>query len=147
MYGAHRSEPNTDGPDGHGALLPAVLDADPNADLPIVSSPKAWVPMDDEHTLLISILRRARKGATHSTSKLKSTPGIRAEDSITCPTPPTGSGAGGPRRMPEMLQIDRDAPVQPDLLGYPQYRDADQAVTESMGPIVDHEKEHLRRAT
>ncbi len=118
----------------------------PNADFADHVVAKAWVPMDDTHTMLISIYGGRAKGATYSSSKLKSGGGIPGADSLDY-LPNTTDWYGRWRAVQNIgndWEIDRVA--QRDQQIYTGIRNIviqDQAVTESMGPIVDHTKEHL----
>ncbi|MDE2361234.1 MAG: Rieske 2Fe-2S domain-containing protein [Hyphomicrobiales bacterium] len=146
MYGAFRPEP-----DGrmHWRMAHFCLPfwtQTPNADFADHVVAKAWVPMDDTHTLLISVYGGRAKGATYSTSKLKSGAGIPGAEALDM-LPNTTDWFGRWRPVQNIgndWQIDREA--QRTNKVYSGIRNIvmqDQAVTESMGPIVDHTKEHL----
>lgn len=146
MYGAYRSEPNGQ---MHWRMAHFCLPfwtQTPNADFADHVVAKAWVPMDDEHTLLISIYGGPAKGATYSTSKLKSGAGIPGAEGFDY-LPNTTDWFGRWRSAQNAgndWQIDRDAQRSNRIYsGIHNIVMQDQAVTESMGPIVDHEKEHL----
>jgi hypothetical protein len=118
----------------------------PNADFADHVVAKAWVPMDDSHTMLISIYGGRAKGATYSTSKLKSGAGIPGADPLEY-LPNTTDWYGRWRPVLNIgndWQIDRKAQRTKKIYtGIRNIVMQDQAVTESMGPIVDHTKEHL----
>jgi phenylpropionate dioxygenase-like ring-hydroxylating dioxygenase large terminal subunit len=118
----------------------------PNADFADHVVAKAWVPMDDEHTMLISIYGGRAKGATYSSSKLKSGGGIPGADKLDyLPNSTDWFGRWRAVQNPRNdWEIDRVA--QRENRTYTGIRNIviqDQAVTESMGPIVDHTMEHL----
>ena len=118
----------------------------PNADFADHVVAKAWVPMDDTHTMLISIFGGRAKGATYSSSKLKSGAGIPGADGLDY-LPNTTDWFGRWRAAQNIgndWQIDRVAQRENRIYtGIRNIVIQDQAVTESMGPIVDHTKEHL----
>ena len=67
MYGAFRPEAGRSNVLAHGAFLLPFWTQMPNADFADHVVAKAWVPMDDTHTMLISIYGGRAKGATYST--------------------------------------------------------------------------------
>ena len=145
MYGAYRPEANGR---MHWRMAHFCLPfwtQTPNADFADHVVAKAWVPMDDTHTMLISIYGGRAKGATYSSSKLKSG-GASAVRTvwITCPIQRTGRPLAA-RAEPRQRLGDRPGGAATNVI-YTGIRNIvmqDQAVTESMGPIVDHTKEHL----
>jgi phthalate 4,5-dioxygenase len=146
MYGAYRPETNgrTHWRIAHFAL--PFWTQTPNADFADHVVAKAWVPMDDTHTLLISIYGGVAKGATYSKSTLKSGSGIGGADPLEY-LPNTTDWFGRFRSVQNMSndwQIDREAQRSNRIYtGIRNIIMQDQAVSESMGPIVDHTKEHL----
>jgi phthalate 4,5-dioxygenase oxygenase subunit len=101
---------------------------------------RAWVPMDDTHTMSMRILANAGKVDPGGAAQL----GIRlgADDLL----PNTGDwyGRWRPRSnaMNDYLQ-DRDRQRSNSFSGIPGIAAEDQAVTESMGEIVNRMGEHL----
>jgi phthalate 4,5-dioxygenase len=118
----------------------------PNADFSDHVVAKAWVPMDDTHTMLISIYGGRAKGATYSSSKLKSGTGIGGAEPLEY-LPNTTDWFGRWRAVQNLSNdwgIDREAMRANRIYsGIRNIVMQDQAVTESMGLIVDHTKEHL----
>lgn len=118
----------------------------PNADFADHVVAKAWVPMDDEHTMLISIYGGRAKGATYSSSTLKSGGGIPGADKLDyLPNSTDWFGRWRAVQNPRNdWEIDRVAQRENRIYtGIRNIVIQDQAVTESMGPIVDHTMEHL----
>jgi phthalate 4,5-dioxygenase len=119
----------------------------PNADIADHVVAKAWVPMDDTHTMLVSIFGGRARGSTYSSMALKrggaAIPG--AEPLVYLPNSTDWYGRWrAAQNAGNDWQIDRQA--QRANLIYSGIRNIvmqDQAVTESMGPIVNHAKEHL----
>lgn len=146
MYGAYRPESNgrTHWRMAHFSL--PFWTQTPNADFADHVVAKAWVPMDDTHTMLISIYGGVAKGATYSTSKLKSGSGIGGAEPLDY-LPNTTDWFGRWRAVQNIgndWQIDREAQRSNRIYtGIRNIVMQDQAVSESMGPIVDHTKEHL----
>jgi hypothetical protein len=103
--------------------------------------------MDDTHTMLISIFGGRARGATYSSLKLKSggasIPGAGPLDMLPNSTDWFGRWRAVQNPANDW-QIDREAQRKNE--SYSGIRNIvmqDQAVTESMGLIVDHTKEHL----
>ena len=100
----------------------------PNADFADHVVAKAWVPMDDTHTMLISIFGGRAKGATYSSLKLKS--GSKAFPApIALDYLPNTTDWFGRWRAAQNpgndWQIDRDAQRdEPHLFRHSQHRDA-----------------------
>ncbi len=108
---------------------------------------RAWVPMDDHHTMMI-FWRRKGEGAPSSTlAPLKNGQPLAGAK----PMPdfhPTGTGWLDRYRVvadeSNDWLIDREAQRSNRIYsGIDNIGLQDQAVTESMGPITDHAKEHL----
>ncbi len=95
---------------------------------------RAWVPMDDTHTMFFSMTKKAR-GIQRATQ-----PGLELQ-------PNTSDGYGRFRMVSNAsndYRIDREAQRnQLEYTGIPGVHTQDQAVTESMGPIYDRTQEHL----
>jgi phthalate 4,5-dioxygenase len=147
MYGAYRPDTNNR---MHWRMAHFCLPfwtQTPNADFADHVVAKAWVPMDDTHTMLISIFGGRARGATYSSMKLKKSgtaiPGAEPLDYL-----PNSTDWFGRWRAVQNLandwQIDREAQHANRIYsGIRNIVMQDQAVTESMGLIVDHTKEHL----
>jgi hypothetical protein len=98
---------------------------------------RAWVPMDDEHTMFFGINKTAG-GSTQTQAPPRRT-GFELL--------PNDSGWMGRHRMAANAGndylIDREAQRQGDYTGIAGIFTQDAAVTESMGPIVNRDAEHL----
>jgi phthalate 4,5-dioxygenase len=118
----------------------------PNADFNTHVGVRGWVPMDDEHTMVVMISYTKRGGA-YSGMPLKNgkpLPGFAANIDML----PNSTGWHGRfrpvARAENDYQIDRDAQQRNEIYsGIRMIFMQDQAVTESMGPITDHAAEHL----
>ncbi|HSF06712.1 MAG TPA: Rieske 2Fe-2S domain-containing protein [Methylomirabilota bacterium] len=114
---------------------------------------RAWVPLDDGHTMFWSIAApRSRQGAGSAGGAVAFTAGGR-------PVAAAGSRAGGFEFLPDTTDwlgkfrlaqnkdndylIDREAQRTESFTGIAGIHQQDQAVTESMGPIIDRTREHL----
>ena len=114
---------------------------------------RAWVPVDDEHIMFWSIAvasTRMGRGATGGASALQA--GRQAAAAA-------GGLAGGHGFRPDTTDwigrfrlvqnkendylIDRDAQKTTSFTGIAGIHQQDQAITESMGPIIDRTEEHL----
>jgi hypothetical protein len=100
---------------------------------------RAWVPMDDHHTLALTISKTPPRGVTYSWTP---TPANATE------TIPNGTGWFDRFRCVATarndFQIDRAAQRRKEsYTGIGSIFLQDQAVTESMGPIFDRSQEHL----
>jgi phthalate 4,5-dioxygenase len=146
MYGAYRPEASgkTHWRMAHFCL--PFWTQTPNADFADHVVARAWVPMDDTHTMFISIGGRAR-GANYLSMKLKPggavIPGTEPLDYL--PNTTDWFGRWRPvQNLSNDWEIDREAQRSNRVYsGIRNIAMQDQAVTESMGPIVDHTKEHL----
>ena len=114
---------------------------------------RAWVPIDDEHVMFWAISApRSREGAGSAGGAA----GMRAGGR---PVASAGSRAAGLDFLPDSTDwlgkfrlvqakdndylIDREAQRTESFTGIAGIHQQDQAVTESMGPIVDRSQEHL----
>jgi phenylpropionate dioxygenase-like ring-hydroxylating dioxygenase large terminal subunit len=114
---------------------------------------RAWVPMDDEHLMFWSIgVPRSREGAAAAGGAA----GMSANGRSVAAA---GTRAGGFEFLPDtsdwlgkfrLVQnkdndylIDREAQKKDSFTGIAGIHQQDQAVTESMGPIIDRTEEHL----
>ena len=116
----------------------------PNGDFDHQIGARAWVPLDDTHTMFIQVNWTGMKRATSKTATGKPLAGsIGAFECM----PNTTDWLGRwriTRNMGNDYMIDREA-QRNDVIytGISGIHTQDQAVTESMGGIVDHTFEHL----
>ena len=106
---------------------------------------RAWVPMDDEHTMFVHLHWKA---ASPSVPAVRSDGTVPAHLSRTNDYMPNDTGWYGRWRLraneDNDWQIDRAAQrAGQSFTGIGNIHLQDQAVTESMGPIIDHELEFL----
>jgi phthalate 4,5-dioxygenase len=97
---------------------------------------RAWVPMDDEHTLAISIARSAQGTRTAGRQV------VRAPETLPNTTDWYGRFRCVANQGNDYL-VDRAAQRTTSYTGIDSIFLQDQAVTESMGPIYDRTNEHL----
>ena len=120
----------------------------PQGEFPVNIQARAWVPLDDTHTMAIFWRRRTATGGPRSTMEpLKNgqpLPGARPQPDF---HPTATTWLGRYRVVAEEAndwQIDREAQRTNRIYsGIDHIGLQDQAVTESMGPITDHSREHL----
>jgi phthalate 4,5-dioxygenase len=105
---------------------------------------RAWVPMDDHHTMFVSLRWRQEPSFVTNDRDGKLMPGFsRAFDYLPNSTDWHGRWRLNGRPENDWL-IDRDAQARGgNYTGINGIHAQDQAVTESMGPITDHLSEHL----
>jgi phenylpropionate dioxygenase-like ring-hydroxylating dioxygenase large terminal subunit len=106
---------------------------------------RAWIPMDDEHTMMLHLHWKAAAPSVPMVRRDATLPPhlTRTNDYL-----PNDTGWYGRWRLraneDNDWQIDREAQrVGKSFTGIGNIHLQDQAVTESMGPIVDHAFEHL----
>jgi phthalate 4,5-dioxygenase oxygenase subunit len=145
-YGAYRQEE-----DGRMSwrvanfLFPFWTQA-PNSDFLTNVGVRGWVPMDDEHTMVVMLSWKKSPGA-YTGMPLKNgkpIPGFApAVDYL--PNTTDWYGRWRPQARAENdYEIDREAQRSNEIYtGIRMVFMQDQAVTESMGPITDHSFEHL----
>jgi phenylpropionate dioxygenase-like ring-hydroxylating dioxygenase large terminal subunit len=117
----------------------------PQGEFPVNIQARAWVPIDDTHTMMI--FWRRRNGPRSSGEPLKNgkpLAGARPQPDFL----PTDTGWYGRYRVKADESndwlIDREAQRTNRIYsGIDHIGLQDQAVTESMGPITNHMKEHL----
>jgi len=114
---------------------------------------RVWVPLDDEHMMFWSILApRSRQGPGGAGGAVGFTAGGRSVAAV-------GARPGGFEFLPDTADwlgkfrlaqnkdndylIDREAQRTQSFTGIAGIHQQDQAVTESMGPIIDRTQEHL----
>ena len=105
---------------------------------------RAWVPMDDNHTMFVSLMWRGHPPSIGPDRHGRTMPGFqRAFDYL--PNTTDWYGRWRLRGRPENdWLIDRDAQRHGgNYTGIEGIHAQDQAVTESMGPVTDHLFEHL----
>jgi phthalate 4,5-dioxygenase len=107
-------------------------------------SSRAWVPMDDSHTMFVSLTWKNLPAARAALSNSRVLPGSK----LTMDFIPNATDWYGRWRLAGMEAndwlIDRDAQKSGGIYtGIVGIQAQDQAITESMGPITDHDFEHL----
>jgi phthalate 4,5-dioxygenase len=101
---------------------------------------RAWVPMDDTHTMAVRIIGNAGMVAPGGADKLGIVTGL--EDLI--PNSSDWYGRWRPRTNADNdYLIDRELQRTKSFSGIPGIAAEDQAVTESMDPVTDRSTEHL----
>jgi phthalate 4,5-dioxygenase oxygenase subunit len=105
---------------------------------------RAWVPMDDTHTMFVSLTWRRHPPSITGDKNGQMMPGFgRVYDYLPNTTDWYGRWRLNGRRENDWL-IDREAQSEGgNYTGIDGIHAQDQAVTESMGPITDHLSEHL----
>ena len=103
----------------------------------------AAVPMNDTHTMIFTWMYRGRTAGVRRLKDGRPIPGLeRDEDYL-----PNGTGWFDRWRTVATAEndylIDRDAQARNNFSGLTGVQLQDQAVVESMGPIVDRSREHL----
>jgi phenylpropionate dioxygenase-like ring-hydroxylating dioxygenase large terminal subunit len=115
----------------------------PQGDFSRLVFARAWVPMDDTHTMFVSMVWK-QAARTRPLANGKPIPGAKAELDY---QPNTTDWYGRWRPVQNAANdylIDRDAQRRDEIYcGISHIHMQDQAVTESMGDIVDHSFEHL----
>jgi hypothetical protein len=114
---------------------------------------RAWVPLDDYHTMMINLAWRgnAPRSRALKDGKLPAGFGDRPEGGSSAARnieflPNTTDWFGRWRLRQNAAndyEIDREVQRTQSFTGIPGIHAQDQAITESMGPIVDHAFEHL----
>ncbi len=137
MYGAcRRAEADTDYWRIANFLFPFYAMV-PTGVLGLEIRVRAWVPMDDEHTLFVTVSKGAAPPARNAGRQVVGPPET---------LPNTTDWYGRFRLAAEARNdyfIDRKAQKTTSYTGIGSIHLQDQAVTESMGPIYDRTKEHL----
>ena len=115
----------------------------PNGDFERNVGTRAWVPMDDTHSMFLSVSWKA--GATPIVTRNDNLPGSGARSAFKY-LPNTSDWFGRWRLAQNAsndYELDRDAQRERSYTGIEGIHLQDQAVTESMGPIVDRSFETL----
>lgn len=137
MYGAYRpAEPGANYWRIANFLFPFYAMV-PTGVLGLEKRFRAWVPMDDEHTLFISVSSGAAPAGRNVGRHTVSLPEV---------LPNTTDWYGRFRLVADASNdylIDRKAQQSVSYTGIGSIHLQDQAVTESMGPIYDRTQEHL----
>ncbi|HYF17818.1 MAG TPA: Rieske 2Fe-2S domain-containing protein [Ramlibacter sp.] len=118
----------------------------PNSDFSDQVYARAWVPMDDEHTMVVLVGWTRSRGAYTGRPLRNGKPIPGFAPSIDyLPNTTDWYGRWRPQARAENdYEIDRDAQRRNEIYtGIRMVFMQDQAVTESMGPITDHSLEHL----
>jgi phthalate 4,5-dioxygenase len=107
-------------------------------------SARAWVPMDDEHTMSVTLNWTKSSRSTQPLKDGKPIPGAKAELDY-LPNTTDWYGRWRPKaNLGNDYFIDREAQRNGTIFsGITHIHMQDQAVTESMGPVTDHAFEHL----
>jgi phenylpropionate dioxygenase-like ring-hydroxylating dioxygenase large terminal subunit len=103
----------------------------------------AAVPMDDTHTMIFTWMYRGRTAGVRKLKDGRPIPGLERDEAYL----PNGTGWFDRWRTvaneANDYLIDRDAQAGPNYSGLTGVQLQDQAMVESMGPIVDRTREHL----
>jgi len=107
---------------------------------------RAWVPMDDEHTMTFTMFAPMFRSRVNATS-LRITPprgrGFGSGEVVADTTGWYGRSRPKAERSNDYL-LDRAAVTRGEgYAGFPDLVAEDQAVSESMGPVADRSREHL----
>jgi hypothetical protein len=106
---------------------------------------RAWVPMDDTHTMFFQV------GYRSELAPARQALGITERERETVRLQPKSSGVYGRFRLQQNLENDYFMDLEKkrrgdSYTGIDGVTVEDQAITESMGPIIDMTKEHLGSA-
>lgn len=144
MYGGYR--PNDDGQMSWRVahyMFPFWTQT-PNNRFATRAIARAWVPMDDEHSMLFDITCGVDAGNPAYTSTLKDGTPLFAPLEYAPNTTDWFGRWRSPDSQANDWAIDRDSQRNgTQFTGIPNITMQDQAVTESMGPITDHSFENL----
>ena len=105
---------------------------------------RAWVPMDDTHTMFLSLAWKGLPASSAALSNSRVLPGSKLTmDFVPNTTDWHGRWRLAGNETNDWL-IDRDAQKNGGIYtGITGIQAQDQVITESMGPIIDHDFEHL----
>jgi phthalate 4,5-dioxygenase len=104
---------------------------------------RAWVPMDDTHTMFVSLSWRGSPTSMRPLKNGQMVPGSRLGFDY-LPNTTDWHGRWRLTQNPSNdWMIDRQAQRTESFTGIASIHGQDQAVTESMGPITDHDFENL----
>ena len=147
-YGAHRAVPGEQGLQTYwrfaNFMFPCWTQT-PQGQFPLHVHARAWVPMDDGHTMFVFI--RWRSPMPTPRTPLKNGQPL-AGSAPSAPCAPAGTGWYDRFRLVADESNDwhlsrEDQRSNRIWCGIDNIHLQDQAVTESMGPITDHDLEHL----
>jgi hypothetical protein len=144
MYGAYRE---TDNPDELywrvAQFLFPFWTMPPDGDFTEHIIARAWVPMDDEHTMFVHISWMKNAQGLRVDKHGEPLPGIK----LGMEFEPNDTSWHGRWRLAANksndYKIDREAQRTSSFTGITGIHLQDQAITESMGAITDHDFEHL----
>jgi phthalate 4,5-dioxygenase oxygenase subunit len=143
MYGAHRP---TDAGQTYwrfAHFLFPFWTMPPDGDFHCRKIARAWVPMDDTHTMAVILRWKMNAPAMRTLKDGRRMPGTNPDFNYL----PNSSGWYGRWRLIENrlndYNIDRDLQRSGNFTGIDGIFLQDHAITESMGAIVDHAMEHL----
>ena len=147
-YGAYRSVDRGDGPMTYWRFANFMFPfwtQTPQGEFPLHVHARAWVPLDDGHTMFIFLRWRAPMKGTRE--PLKTGQPLAGSKPVADYRPDGTDWLGRWRleaRQDNDWHIDREAQHSGRIFsGIDNIHLQDQAVTESMGPITDHSAEHL----
>ncbi len=105
---------------------------------------RAWVPMDDTHTMMLAVVWKGRRANARVDRQGNPFPGAKPGGIPLQPNTTDWYGRWRPvQNAANDYLIDRDVQRNGSYTGIEGIIMQDQAVTESMGPITDHGFEHL----
>jgi phenylpropionate dioxygenase-like ring-hydroxylating dioxygenase large terminal subunit len=143
MYAAHR--PATEGSTywRFAHFLFPFWTMPPDGDMRRRHLARGWVPMDDSHTMAVIVRWKKNAPALRELADGTRIPGTTAEFRYA----PSSTGWFGRWRLAgnegNDYLIDREMQKHGSFTGIDGVFLQDHAITESMGPIVDHAREHL----
>jgi len=143
MYGAHRPAPEGQRYWRVGQLVLPFWTLPPHGAMEDHVWARAWVPMDDHHTMFFELSWKGRTPGMRTLRSGELIPGVGPPVEF---LPNTTDWFGRWRLAANAsndYRIDRDAQRTNSFTGIPGLYLQDQAVTEGMGPIVDHRREFL----
>ena len=105
---------------------------------------RAWVPMDDEHVMMLAVVWKGRRANARVDRQGNPFPGAKPGGIPMQPNATDWFGRWRPvQNATNDYLIDRDVQRDGSYTGIEGIVMQDQAVTESMGPVTDHGFEHL----
>jgi len=105
---------------------------------------RAWVPMDDEHVMMLAVVWKGRRSNARVDRQGNPFPGAKPGGIPMQPNSTDWFGRWRPvQNAANDYLIDRDVQRDGSFTGIEGIIMQDQAVTESMGPVTDHGFEHL----
>jgi phthalate 4,5-dioxygenase len=105
---------------------------------------RAWVPMDDEHVMMLAVMWKGRRANARVDRQGNPFPGAKPGGIPMQPNSTDWFGRWRPvQTAANDYLIDREVQRHGSFTGIEGINMQDQAVTESMGPVTDHGFEHL----